>query len=378
MARPSIRAGWGMFYDAFSQDIFLGHAPYNCTYCPGPAYTGVGVAPIGFAGLSGNTIVPDSPVYGAASPLGSYFGVNPNIRTPYVQNWNLNIQHQITNKILAQFGIRRLQGHQALPLPGHQPAHAGADHCLRPLVRSVRTRCLHRAELSDRGIRRPGWRNFNVPRTNFPNLFYVNQEVSSANSIYNALQASLQMNSWHGLFLQANYAWSHAIDNASDLEDFIPNAAQPNNSWATNLERGNSSFDIRQRFSLNFSYQLPKYGGEYAKLKNGWGIDGVLNLQTGQPFTLNYNFEGDYSGSGEGFDRPDVVGPIRLRQFSGQLPRPDFVRCALHLRQHHGHHVAPAIATALPAPATSATSDAISSPARRSRNSTSRSSKTRS
>jgi len=26
---------------------------------------------------------------------------------------------------------------------------------------------------------------------------------------------------------------------------------------------------------------------------------------------LNYNFEGDYSGSGEGFDRPDVVGPIR-------------------------------------------------------------------
>ena len=46
-------------------------------------------------------------------------------------------------------------------------------------------------------------------------------------------------------------------------------------------------------------------------LKNGWGVDGVVNLQDGQPFQLNYNFEGDYSGSGEGFDRPDVVGPIR-------------------------------------------------------------------
>jgi hypothetical protein len=46
-------------------------------------------------------------------------------------------------------------------------------------------------------------------------------------------------------------------------------------------------------------------------LKNGWGFNGVLNLQDGQPYQLNYNFEGDYSGSGEGFDRPDVVGPIR-------------------------------------------------------------------
>ncbi len=41
------------------------------------------------------------------------------------------------------------------------------------------------------------------------------------------------------------------------------------------------------------------------------GFNGVVNLQDGQPFQLNYNFEGDYSGSGEGFDRPDVVGPIR-------------------------------------------------------------------
>jgi len=37
----------------------------------------------------------------------------------------------------------------------------------------------------------------------------------------------------------------------------------------------------------------------------------VVSLQDGQPYQLNYNFEGDYSGSGEGFDRPDVVGPIR-------------------------------------------------------------------
>ena len=35
-----------------------------------------------------------------------------------------------------------------------------------------------------------------------------------------------------------------------------------------------------------------------------------MNLQSGQPFTLNYNVEDDYSGGGDGFDRPDVVGPV--------------------------------------------------------------------
>jgi hypothetical protein len=108
-----------------------------------------------------------------------------------------------------------------------------------------------------------------------------------------------------------NFVWSHSIDTASDSEDFIPNAAQPNNSLAPQLEKGNSNFDIRRRFTWNFGYEFPKLGGGWTKLKNGWGVDGVVSLQDGQPFQLNYNFEGDYSGSGEGFDRPDVVGPIR-------------------------------------------------------------------
>jgi len=125
------------------------------------------------------------------------------------------------------------------------------------------------------------------------------------------LQTSLGIKGWHGFTSQANFVWSHSIDNASDLEDFIPNAAQPNNSLLPQLERGNSNFDIRRRFSWNFSYEFPKFGGALSKLKNGWGFDGVLNLQDGQPFSFNYNFEGDYSGSGEGFDRPDVVGPIQ-------------------------------------------------------------------
>ncbi|MGA9566347.1 MAG: TonB-dependent receptor [Candidatus Korobacteraceae bacterium] len=294
-----IRAGYGIFYDAFSQDIFLGHIPYNCVFCPGPAYTGVGVAPIGFASANSGPIASNVPVYGASSPLSDFFGVAPNIATPYVQNWNLNIEQQLTNKIMLQVGYVGSKGTKLFRFRDINQPNQGAitsydvSQCGGPYV-------YPNCPVYDYG----------VPRTAYPNFFYVNQEESTANSIYNALQTSLKINSWHGLSLQANYAWSHSIDNASDLEDFIPNAAQPNNSLAPQLERGNSNFDIRNRFSLNFSYQLPKFAGEYRKLKNGWGMDGILNLQDGQPFSFNYNFEGDYSGAGEGFDRPDVVGPV--------------------------------------------------------------------
>jgi hypothetical protein len=104
--------------------------------------------------------------------------------------------------------------------------------------------------------------------------------------------------------------WSHSIDDASDSEDFIPNASQPNNNLLPQQNRGNSNFDIRRRFTWTFAYELPKRMGNHARLSNGWGFDGVVNMQDGQPFQLNYLFEGDYSGSGEGFDRLDVIAPV--------------------------------------------------------------------
>ena len=46
-------------------------------------------------------------------------------------------------------------------------------------------------------------------------------------------------------------------------------------------------------------------------MTDGWGVNGIVTVQAGQPFHLNYNFQDDYDGSGEFFGRPDVVGPIK-------------------------------------------------------------------
>jgi hypothetical protein len=308
--RTVVRGGWGLFYDAFAQDIFLGHAPYNCAFCPGPAYTGFGPGAISSAGVNSGPLAANTPVYSDFSGLGDFFGTDKNIRTPYTQNFNLNVEQQF-GKAFVQVGYVGARGTKLFRFRDiNQPSQAQITAFDTSTAPGGQCFGLVAPNCPIAGFDGPDGVNFNVARP-FSNYFYINQEESSASSTYHALQTSLHINSWRGVTSAVNFVWSHSIDNASDSEDFIPNASQPNNSLAPNLERGNSNFDIRRRFDWNFGYELPKMNGSMAKLKNGWGFNGVLNLQDGQPFQLNYNFEGDYSGSGEGFDRPDVVGPVR-------------------------------------------------------------------
>jgi hypothetical protein len=99
------------------------------------------------------------------------------------------------------------------------------------------------------------------------------------------------------------------MDDSSDGEDFEPNAAQPNDSTHPNLEYGPSNFNLPHRFTWVFNYDFPKTQGSWQRLKNGWGLNSSVTMQSGQPFQFNYNFWSDFSGSGEGDDRPDVLGP---------------------------------------------------------------------
>jgi hypothetical protein len=288
-----VRLGWGIFYDAFSQDTFLGHLPYPPFYDPGAAYNPVGPAQIVPAGVNG-TINSGQPVFGSPSCSSlecDTFVVDRHIRTPYMENYNLNLQHQLANKIALQVGYVGSQGHRLFRFRDiNQPNQA----------------TITASDLAS------GISSYGVPRP-FPYAppyftFYVMQEESTAKSNYNALQTSLRVNQWRGVTSIVNYAWSHSQDTASDLEDFEPNASQPYDSTRPNLEYGNSNFDVRNRFTWIFGYQLPNMG--LSRLKNGWGFTSALTLQSGQPFQMNYNFEDDFSGAGEGIDRPDVVGPI--------------------------------------------------------------------
>lgn len=124
--------------------------------------------------------------------------------------------------------------------------------------------------------------------------FYVLRENSTGKSNYNSLQAQLRVNGWHGMTSIVNYVWSKSLDNLSDGEDFEPNAAKPNDSTRPYLEYGPSNFNLPHRFSWIFGYDIPKMTGGMQKLKNGWGIDSTVTLQSGQPFPAQLQLRGRF------------------------------------------------------------------------------------
>jgi hypothetical protein len=297
-SKTVVRAGFGLFFDAFSQDMVLGHLPYPPYFDPGPAYNPLpGADPIYSAGITGS-LAPGVPVFGDETACNyecDSFAFDRNIKTPYMENYNLNIQRQLNKNVVLEVGYVGSEGHRLWRFFDlNQPSQAtitASDLACAPA---------------------PCVDIFTVPRPYQNNPYgttYLMQQNSSANSNYNSLQVSLRATGWHGISSMVNYVWSRSMDDSSDGEDFEPNAAQPNDSTRPNLEYGPSNFNLPHRFTWVFSYDFPKTQGSWQRLKNGWGVNSTVTMQSGQPFQFNYNFESDFSGSGEGDDRPDVVGP---------------------------------------------------------------------
>ena len=274
-----VRVGWGLFYDSFSQDFFVGQLPFN-TFNPGPAYNPVGPAPVLFSFSTVSEIQDGRPVF--TDFLDSdVFAVDRNARTPYIQNFNLNIQHQLAKNLVLQAGYVGSLGTKLFRYRDiNQPAN--------PAVSTARP--------FDNGPFAPSNGTF----------FYVNQLETTASSNYNALQLSLSVREWRRLTSTVNYTWSHSIDNASDGQDYVANATQPDNSHRTDQERASSNFDVRHRFTWAFTYAFSNLWEKYPRIGDGWQINGIVTLRSGSPFHVNL-FD-DYNGTGEFFPRPDLVG----------------------------------------------------------------------
>ena len=270
-ARTVVRAGWGLYYDSFSQDFFVGQLPFN-TFNPGPAYNGIGPDAVTFSFSPPAVIAPGVRVFDASTfSATDVFTVDQKIRTPYIHVYNVNFQQELARNVAVEVGYVGSAG--------------------RKLFR---------------------YRDINQvnPATGtvaFPAFVYINQFESTARSDYKSVQASLQFRNWHRLTSTLNYTWSHSRDNASDGQDYVPNATQPDNSFDPQRERANSNFDMRHHLTWTFNYELPKLGNVRG-LSSGWAVNGVLAVASGQPFNVNYLFEGDFNGSGEFFGRPDLVG----------------------------------------------------------------------
>jgi hypothetical protein len=208
-------------------------------------------------------------VLGDAGPC-SLMAVDPNLRTPYVINFNVGVQHAFTNDLSLEIGY-----------------------------------------VGNHGSRLVGFRDINQinPATGvrpyaaqFPYFQYINEMTNDIRSNYDSLQTTLTKRMSHGLSFIAGYTYAHALDDGS-LNRF---ALLPQNANDVGAEYGNSDFDVRHRFTFTATYNIPGIKG-FAQILEGWQINSIVTLQGAQPWTVN-DYNNDFSGSGDLADRWDFFG----------------------------------------------------------------------
>jgi hypothetical protein len=268
--RLVIRSGYGLYYDQSAL------APSEGLYFSPPYFNSQLFIP-----LQQFPIFLENP-FPANYPFpipGSAFTFQRNLRTPYMQQWNFSVEREIGRSAVAELAYVGSKGTKLI---------------------------------NGRDINQPNASPQQPNPRPVPQFADITALESRGSSSYNSFQARFQQRLHAGLSALASYTWSKSIDDASG---FFASAGDPNfpqNSNNVRAERGRSDFDVRHRFTLSYSYDLPL--PSHHILLRGWQTSGIWSFQTGRPFTVGLLAGVDNSNTGVpslGFgskDRPNVVG----------------------------------------------------------------------
>jgi hypothetical protein len=227
--------------------------------------------------------------------------VNQHLKTPYVLNWNFNIQQALTPTTLLQVAYVANHGVNLFSVTDLNQVNPQLDDGSEQFGRPLNTSC----PVDQGGLGMGG--------PCFPYIGFLNYLSNQSNSIYHSLQATLTKRYSHGLYLLAGYTYAHAIDTAtSNL------AGVPPNSLNYGAERGNGDYDIRNRFTLSVTYDLPSRKS-FLQMLEGWQVTSIVTLEGGMPYTLG-DFTDDISGTGELNDRWNMYGSPANIHWSAKAP----------------------------------------------------------
>ena len=313
--RTAVRAGYGMYYSLIDDLSFLLNSipPYN-----------------GSVSLKGSlpALIPITP--GVPPALNTIFapqGVQPNAKTPTVQEWNFTVEQQLShNTVLrvayvGEFGYHGFVSVDPNAIPTQICSNASGCSAGGDATATSLAKIPHIVPEGAQYIPGPG-----TPLPN-PKLGAGFFWYTEGNSSYNALQVDVIHRFSNGLQFRANYTWSKDLDVNSALT-----GAQANNQAqmvldANDLHRdwGPSAYNIPNSASLSGTYDLPfgkgkplgnNFGGFGNWVVSGWQFNAIVSLESGFPFTpqIGSNRSGD--GDTRNPDRPSLnpafSGPVVL------------------------------------------------------------------
>ena len=274
-----VRGGYGIYYNlgalATSEGLYFNPPYFNLNvYFPG---TGVPVTLADPFPSSFPIFIPQSAT-----------AYQRDLRTPWMEQWNLNLQHMIGLTRSLEFAYVGSRGHDLISARDlNQPAAS-------PKLPNLR------------------------PNPAFADVTFIE---SRASSLYSALQVRYQQRPSNGTWMVLSYTLGKSTDDASG---FFTSAGDPNfpqNSLDPEAEQGPSSFDVRHRFTAALTRPLPFEPGQFlgdlgiiSKIFRNTDGELVAAFHSGRPFTVMLLPEIDNSNTGRsnlGFgynDRPNATG----------------------------------------------------------------------
>ncbi len=266
--------------------------------------------------------LPNAAAIADGSPLFAFADYNRKNKLPYTLNQILDIQWQPRNDLSIEIGyVGNFGRHEIIPIPFNQaqiatPSHpingqnytygytvlapSGCNPTLNPAACAYTPDCNASTSmgcgfmgLPDGTTMMANYEGGNVD-LRVPYIGYSSESESytaAGISAYHALQAHVEKRLSHGLQVGFSYTFSHATDEQSALGLFY----NGNNPLDLRSGYGLSDFDRKHVINFTYLYQLPNFFEQSTfkgKLADGWAIEGVGIIQSGQPYSVI-----DYSGA---------------------------------------------------------------------------------
>ncbi len=225
------------------------------------------------------------PVNAAPCPIMS---VARNLTTPYVWHWTIGMQHSFTPNLSLEMSYVGNHGSNLVGIRDINQPPVGSGWPVGTLANpGALTLCLQGAPAYDNcnvimATKKPNDRTRST--ISFPYLSNIFQMGNVYRSNYDALQVTLTSRNYHGLSMVAGYTYGHSLDAVGANWDFGYGAGLPQDSAnGRTAEYGNSDFDIRNRFTLSFTYAVPGRKS-FAQMLEGWELNSIITLQSAQPW----------------------------------------------------------------------------------------------
>jgi len=198
--------------------------------------------------------------------------VDPNLRTPYIVEWTLDVQRAITNNFSLEVGYVGTHSTKLLGFRDINQPPIGACPTADPVCEQQN-------------------RPYN---SRFPYLAQIDQLSNYQKANYNALQVTATQRASHGLSFILGYTYAHSLDMSAsnwNANTLPPDSYNPYYMYAS------SDFDRRHVFTFSTVYDLP---GRQAPLQllEGWEVNSIVTLMSGAPWSVQ-DTSNDFPGNGQ-------------------------------------------------------------------------------